>query len=113
MGKIYYNAEQQQDRQEIVNPNYMDGYWLGVWVFIELFILVYLVSHADQGRQRNQRKYPIRPFNEYYQHVLREHGRFRAVFYFCDGVEFCHQIHQTEIVVICFWCDRDQLVCPG
>jgi hypothetical protein len=47
MRKIYFNAEQQQDRQEIVNPNYMDGYWLGVWVFIELFILVYLVSHAD------------------------------------------------------------------
>ena len=60
MRKIYFNAEQQQDRQAMVNPIYVDGYWLGVWVFIELFVLVYLVSTSDRDRQSNQRKYPVR-----------------------------------------------------
>ena len=36
---------------------------------------------------------------------------FTLGFIFAMVLSYFHQIHQTEIVVVCFWCDRDQLVC--
>ena len=82
-------------------------------VSIEISVLVYLVSHAYRGRQSNQREYPISIFNEYCQFFIREHGRFHAVFYFYDVIELLHQIHSSENVAVCCWCDYHQLVCQN